>query len=395
MAAAMGFLVQQQSIAGLSSWQISTRRNPTVKVSHSLGYVSDTGENNPLTSKHAIQRSSSGDLSFASGKPSVPFKHGTSRWSSSARAAGDSGPSLSDESKEVLRQMGEMQQNLKEELQKSFNQQQQLLGTLVETSARQQVGRMFGDNYQKPLLARSLQDVALLLPEEAVCGGRTSKDALMGPLERATRASKALVDAGIPKRLLESLQDGAAESDWLYAEGTVNQAALGRFISTSRDAALRSTLVRLRRVLLLERADDQVQELLFCNSAGIMCLVAAAFPEIYLAGLPKILPSDELEFDCRGRMDIAQNGDFSYIDIGEVKTGLDYAAAVPQLGLRLGALRWFVCQACGAKMEGVRLVGRLFVFKSESRVELIDAAQREEASEKWGYSLYLHNVSMA
>ncbi|GAQ92972.1 hypothetical protein KFL_012300015 [Klebsormidium nitens] len=137
--------------------------------------------------------------------------------------------------------------------------------------------------------------------------------------------------------------------------------------------------------------DDRVRELVLCESAGILCLVAAAFPHIYLTGQPKTCPSDELEIDCKGRMDIARDGSFAYIDLGEVKTRLDYATAVPQLGLRLGALKWFVCKACGAELEGVRLVGRLFVFEQGTQ-EFVDNAQRMEASEKWGFSLYLHRV---
>lgn len=45
-------------------------------------------------------------------------------------------------------------------------------------------------------------------------------------------------------------------------------------------------------------------------------------------------------------MDIAQDGSFAYIDLGEVKTSLDYATAGPQLSSRLGVLKWFVCKAC-------------------------------------------------
>lgn len=200
-----------------------------------------------------------------------------------------------------------------------------------------------------------------------------------------------MIEADIPARLLNSLQEGAGESGWLRADGTLDQSKLGQFIGTTSDAAPRSTLVRLRRVLEMRTAAEHIQELVLCESAGILCLVAAAFPHIYLTGQPKTFPSDELENDCKGRMDIARDGSFAYIDLGEVKTSLDYATAVPQLGLRLGALKWFVCKACGAEMEGVRLVGRLFVFEHGTE-EFVDEGQIIIASEKWGYSLYLHRV---
>jgi exonuclease VII small subunit len=333
---------------------------------------------------------------------------------------------LSDSEKELLRQMGNLfdskQQGLQQsvqslesgvqslesgvqslesgvqslrtefaEQQTNLDQQRQLLGTLVEASAREQVRKMFGENYEKSLLARSLQDLALLLPEEAVHNSSKAKQVLKGPLERAVFVSRALVEAGIPEKLLISLQEGAGESGWLHEDGRLDRSSLGRFLGSTPNAALRSTIVRLRRVLQLEKVDDQVQELILCESAGILCLMAAAFPEIYLKGQPNIFPSDELEIDCKGRMDVARDGTFSYIDLGEVKTRLDYATAVPQLGLRLGALKWFVCKACGAQAEGVRLVGRLFVFQ-QGVEEFVDLAQRDEASTKWGYSLYLHRV---
>jgi hypothetical protein len=63
-------------------------------------------------------------------------------------------------------------------------------------------------------------------------------------------------------------------------------------------------------------------------------------------------------------MDIARDGSFAHIDLEEAKTSIDYATAGPQLGLRLGMLKWLVCKpgVHGAKIEEVRLVGRLFVL---------------------------------
>jgi hypothetical protein len=329
---------------------------------------------------------------------------------------------LSDREEELLRRMGEliapladgqlkMQQTLSEqqqtlseqqqtlseqqqtlsEQQRTLGEHQRLLGGLVEDGARQQITKMLGEDYQRPLLARSLQDLALLLPEEVVHKSSQVKQVLLGPLKRATISSTALVEADIPAKLLASVQKGAGQVGWLRNDGTLDEAVLGRFIGTCPNIALKQTLMRLRRVLKLDKKDARIQELLRCESAGILCLVAAALPE-YLTGKPGIFPSDELEIDCRGRIDIAQNGDFAYIDVGEVKTTLDYATSVPQLGVRLGALKWFVCSACGAKVEGVRLVGRLFVSKHGTKEEFADAYRRDIASDEWGFSLYLHKV---
>jgi hypothetical protein len=43
-------------------------------------------------------------------------------------------------------------------LAKAYGAQQELLGALVEASSRQRINDMFGGGYEKPLLARSLQD---------------------------------------------------------------------------------------------------------------------------------------------------------------------------------------------------------------------------------------------
>lgn len=77
---------------------------------------------------------------------------------------------------------------------------------------------------------------------------------------------------------------------------------------------------------------------------------------------------------------------------GEVKRSLDYSAAVDQLGLRLGILRWIVEECCRVKREDIRLVGRLFVPEAVFDGEMVQVnnAQRELAREKWNFSLYLH-----
>ena len=98
----------------------------------------------------------------------------------------------------------------------------------------------------------------------------------------------------------------------------------------------------------------------------------------------------------RGRVDLPEKGEYLYVDIGEVKRGLDYGKAIEQLGIRVGALAWFAaaCVFPGAH-EGppdVRLVGRFFVREAglPGNDGGIDQFQRDVARDRWGFSLYRH-----
>lgn len=137
-----------------------------------------------------------------------------------------------------------------------------------------------------------------------------------------------------------------------------------------------------------------VQELQRCESAGIMCLIAEAFPKLYLdaCGDTSIcVPAEELELDLRGRIDISGNGEFVYIDIGEVKRTQGYKKAVEQLGLRLGALQVFITASVPHEHPDVRLVGRLFVSKGTMEDDIdVPGDQRSRARDEWSYSLYVH-----
>ena len=142
----------------------------------------------------------------------------------------------------------------------------------------------------------------------------------------------------------------------------------------------------------------KLQALQRCDSAGIMCLIAAAHPTLYLEvrNTSYIVPSEVLEFDMRGRVDLPEKGEYLYVDIGEVKRGLDYGKAIEQLGIRVGALAWFAaaCVFPGAH-EGppdVRLVGRFFVREAglPGNDGGIDQFQRDVARDRWGFSLYRH-----
>lgn len=122
-----------------------------------------------------------------------------------------------------------------------------------------------------------------------------------------------------------------------------------------------------------------------------MCVIAAAHPNIYLQ--PKLeLPSREMEWDMRGRLDIGAQGSYAYIDCGEAKARDDYASATVQLGLRLGVHRWLVEVCCGVQPVNIRLVGRLFVRRQHLSATYVDEAQRQKASAEWRFSLYVHYV---
>lgn len=126
-----------------------------------------------------------------------------------------------------------------------------------------------------------------------------------------------------------------------------------------------------------------------------MCLIAAAHPKLYLEGnnTSFIIPPEVLEFDMRGRVDMPETGEYLYVDVGEVKRTLDYRKAIEQLGLRVGALGWFIT-ACVPRERppDVRLVGRLFVHEAGLPIgdDGADKYQRDIARDRWGFSLYRH-----
>ena len=107
----------------------------------------------------------------------------------------------------------------------------------------------------------------------------------------------------------------------------------------------------------------------------VMCAFAAAHPDCYLQKQPVRLyvPSEVMELDLRGRMQVAKNGRFAYTDSGEITSSVDYAKAVEQSGLRLGVLRWLVCACCGVAEAEVKLVGRLFIPKHSWTLGLLDS----------------------
>lgn len=126
------------------------------------------------------------------------------------------------------------------------------------------------------------------------------------------------------------------------------------------------------------------------DGAGIMCAVAAAFPDKFLtarpaddkpqqqeaqqqqpqqqqephcqeercAELPWLLPPAELLYDMAGSVVVHKGCREADIDVGEVQLGAWLEEAVPRLVVQLGVLRWLVGVGWGIEAGSVKLVGR-------------------------------------
>lgn len=128
-----------------------------------------------------------------------------------------------------------------------------------------------------------------------------------------------------------------------------------------------------------------------------MCAVAAALPDLYLGhasetGLRSrpsdaLFPPNELELDMQGYIEL-HAASKATIDVAEVKSSADYAAAVPQLGIRLNVLAWAVEACYSIPRSEMTLNGRLFVPRRAAAG--LDLDQRDLAKRAWGYSLRLY-----
>ena len=141
---------------------------------------------------------------------------------------------------------------------------------------------------------------------------------------------------------------------------------------------------------------SDTQELMRYEGAGIMCLQAAAHKAIFLDATPSaktlLFPSDEIELDMRGRVEIFH--DFAYIDTGVATSEpAEFDKAVEQLGLTLGSLK-YVVQAAALQLPGkdIQLAGRLFVPRAAAKLSDADDEQLKRGAEKYGFSLYLYLV---
>jgi hypothetical protein len=100
-----------------------------------------------------------------------------------------------------------------------------------------------------------------------------------------------------------------------------------------------------------------------CSGAGLMCLVFHSLLVVHAEdSVTSIcLPTSILEFDLRGSVDVhGFRADTIRIDVGEVKSKLDYSSAVTQLGVRLNALKCLTSILAGERFLTHALQGRLF-----------------------------------
>lgn len=114
-------------------------------------------------------------------------------------------------------------------------------------------------------------------------------------------------------------------------------------------------------------------------------------PDRYLQGsiIPEErFPSREVEFDCRGRMEVALDSSFACIDVGKLKSSAEVGTAIVQLGLRLKLLAWLVGTVTSSPPQDVRLVGRLFIVG----LSIFDESQQLKAFAEWDFSLYMHPI---
>jgi hypothetical protein len=98
-----------------------------------------------------------------------------------------------------------------------------------------------------------------------------------------------------------------------------------------------------------------LQELLSPDGPGIMCAVAAAFPDNFLTTALEAeawqLPPGELLYHLAGSVVIEEGCSKATIDVGEVRLDDgELAGAVPELGVRLGVLRWLVNVGWGIEL---------------------------------------------
>ena len=148
----------------------------------------------------------------------------------------------------------------------------------------------------------------------------------------------------------------------------------------------------------------QAQNMENCDGPGIIALASAALTmdgKPYLAESLTItklddvirrglLPPEELEFDCRGRLNVTKST-FAYVDIGEFRSKPRYDSAIDPLALRLSLVAWLLCKCSLVPKEDIHRVGR--VFKSKFPRGSRDTASSDAQSaalKEWGISMYVH-----
>jgi hypothetical protein len=79
------------------------------------------------------------------------------------------------------------------------------IGNSVEVDGRNCAKVMFGEAYARPLLAKSMQDLAYSFPSSILNSGDDRGEVLQKPLQLISTCAQALVDQSIPARLLNTI----------------------------------------------------------------------------------------------------------------------------------------------------------------------------------------------
>lgn len=289
-------------------------------------------------------------------------------------------------------------------IQASLDRVEALLdGSVASTEAasiREAVAINFGQGFAKPAHVWSLDDALALLLSDMQADVRASR------LQASGVASLKLSDAGLPLFLLRRCQRrcervAAAKGEaaapcgaWIRADGSVDVTAMEVSLLAAGDAALTITARKLSSAVGLTR-EATAERLRAVDGPGLLTLITAALPEKYQSEGDEV-PGIKIELGAAGRVCLEKDVDAAFTvlvaEVGVIQGGLDYATAVPQLGVALAILRWLAGTCFGCDPARARLIGRLFVPHSVAGDAHADAEQCERAYDECGYSLRVHAV---
>ena len=138
-----------------------------------------------------------------------------------------------------------------------------------------------------------------------------------------------------------------------------------------------------------------------CDGSGILALISAAlardgrecFPQDLqindLEDLVEMIPSEEVEIDCRGNLHVMPNRS-AYINIGGVIKGPAYSKAITQLGTKLSVIAGLVHESCGVPDAIITCVGDGFIPWGER--QLIASKEQKRALDDCLFCLDLHVI---
>lgn len=178
---------------------------------------------------------------------------------------------------------------------------------------------------------------------------------------------------------------------WVGADSSVRVEAMEACLSACGDTAL-ATLARKLRKAVGQSPEVQAADLLSPDGPGLACLLAASRPAAAAGddADDDDLPGESFQLDASGRRELRDGGAVLMADVGQIKSSMNYATAVPQLGRALCALRWMAATCCGCDAARAQLTGRLFVPHSQVVVATADAQQVALARRVYGFHLHVH-----